>query len=194
MTRVEVLRWEVLDAALDDLARLRISVFRDFPYLYKGDMAYERRYVRVYRDSPQAVVVAAIDGTRIVGAATGLPLEDHADDFAAPLASAGIAAAEVFYCAESVLLAEYRGQGLGHAFFDHREAQARALGRKHAMFCSALRPDDHPSRPATYRALTSFWKKRGYAPLEGVTTTFDWTDVGASRETTKILQVWIRAL
>ncbi|HBF93820.1 MAG TPA: GNAT family N-acetyltransferase, partial [Marinobacter adhaerens] len=28
---------------LDDLARLRIEVFRHFPYLYDGDMDYERK-------------------------------------------------------------------------------------------------------------------------------------------------------
>jgi hypothetical protein len=31
-----------LEAALDDLARLRIAVFADWPYLYEGDAAYER--------------------------------------------------------------------------------------------------------------------------------------------------------
>lgn len=29
-----------LDAALDDMARLRIKVFRDWPYLYDGDVDY----------------------------------------------------------------------------------------------------------------------------------------------------------
>jgi hypothetical protein len=29
-----------------DLARLRIEVFKDYPYLYQGDMEYEMDYVR----------------------------------------------------------------------------------------------------------------------------------------------------
>ena len=29
---------------LDDVARLRIAVFRDFPYLYDGDPDYERGF------------------------------------------------------------------------------------------------------------------------------------------------------
>jgi len=37
-----------LTAALADLARLRIAVFRDWPYLYDGDEAYEREYLRAY--------------------------------------------------------------------------------------------------------------------------------------------------
>ena len=38
-----------LDTALDDLARLRITVFRDWPYLYDGDLDYERRYLAEFR-------------------------------------------------------------------------------------------------------------------------------------------------
>ena len=53
-----VLTGEALAAALEDVARLRIRVFHDFPYLYDGDADYERDYLRAYQ-SPGAVVVAA---------------------------------------------------------------------------------------------------------------------------------------
>ncbi|HMO71814.1 MAG TPA: GNAT family N-acetyltransferase, partial [Paracoccaceae bacterium] len=78
-----------LDARLDALAALRIAVFRDWPYLYDGDMDYERRYVATYRDSPGAILVGAFDGDQIVGAATGTPMEDH-PEFAEPLSAAGL--------------------------------------------------------------------------------------------------------
>ena len=183
-----------LDAALPALAELRIAVFRAFPYLYDGDADYEARYLAAYRDSPDAIVVGAWDGARLVGAATGAPMEDHAGEFAAPFAAAGHDLGEVFYCAESVLLPAYRGLGVGHAFFDHREAHARALGRRHSCFCSVIRPADHPARPAEYRPLDEFWRKRGYAPMPGVVAHFAWKDIGAAAETEKPLQVWMRRL
>lgn len=182
-----------LDAALDDVARLRIAVFRDFPYLYDGDLDYERRYLATYRDSPGAVLVGAFDGARLVGAATGTPLEDHAE-FARPFEGTGLAAAQIFYCAESVLLPEYRGRGVGHRFFDLREAHARALGRSHSAFCAVIRPADHPLRPPGYAPLDPFWRKRGYAPLPGVVAEFSWRDLGDEGETPKPLQFWIRRL
>jgi hypothetical protein len=37
---------------VDDLARLRVTVFRDWPYLYDGDAEYERRYLE--RTTPRA--------------------------------------------------------------------------------------------------------------------------------------------
>ncbi|WP_238368055.1 GNAT family N-acetyltransferase [Mesobacterium pallidum] len=189
-----VLTGAALDAALDDVARLRITVFRAFPYLYDGSLAYERDYLQAYRDSDRAVLVGAFDGVKLVGAATGTPMEDHASDFAAPFAGVGVPLEDIFYCAESVLLADYRGQGVGHAFFDAREAHARALGRKHAAFCGVIRPEDHPERPADYAPLDPFWRKRGYAPLPGVVAKFKWTDVGDSEQTEKPLQFWMRDL
>ncbi|AOZ68718.1 GNAT family N-acetyltransferase [Rhodobacter xanthinilyticus] len=188
------LRGPDLDAALDDLARLRIAVFRDWPYIYEGSLDYERAYLESYRASAGGIVVGAFDGARLVGAATGTPLEDHAEDFAAAFADTGLALSEVFYCAESVLLPAYRGQGLGHRFFDAREAHARALGRRFSAFCSVIRPGDHPLRPAGYRPLDPFWRARGYAPMPGVVARFRWTDVGGTEQTEKELQFWGKAL
>lgn len=188
-----VLTGAALTDALDHVARLRIAVFRDWPYLYDGDPDYERRYLAAYQ-SPDAVVVVARDGGRIVGASTGAPMADHADDFAAAFADRPEDLSQIFYCAESVLLPRYRGHGLGHAFFDAREDHARRLGFRYSAFCSVERPADHPARPATYRPLDGFWRKRGYQPLPGVTARFSWKDVGEPVETDKPLQFWMRSL
>ena len=190
----QVLDGDAVAAALDDLARLRIDVFADWPYLYAGSLDYERDYVATYRNAQNAILVAAKDGDRIVGAATGTPMEDHASDFAAPFAATGIPLTDIFYCAESVLLPDYRGQGAGHVFFDMREAKAKALGRRYVAFCSVMRPEDHPARPADYRPLDGFWRKRGYEKLDGVVARFKWTDHGDAEQSEKPLQFWMKAL
>ena len=192
--RVEPLQGAALEAALDDVARLRIEVFRDWPYLYDGDLQYERDYMRAYRDNPAAVLIGAYDGDRLIGAATGTPLEDHADDFAAPFAEAGLDMGDVFYFAESVLLPGYRGQGIGHRFFDLREAHARGVGRRRAAFCSVMREEDHPARPEGARSHDAFWRGRGYRPLPGAVAWFSWKDIGAQAESRKPLHFWIRTL
>ena len=192
--RVERLTGAALAEALPEVARLRIEVFRAWPYLYDGDAAYEEAYLQPYRESDAAILVGAFDGERLVGAATGTPMEDHAADFAAAFAGQGVALEDVFYCAESVLLPGYRGRGIGHAFFDAREDHARALGRSYCAFCGVVRPEDHPLRPEGYRPLDPFWRKRGYAPLPGAVAEFSWKDIDQPAETTHALQFWMRRL
>jgi len=114
--------------------------------------------------------------------------------FSAPFLERGLPIDKLFYCAESVLLSDYRGQGIGHAFFDHRERHARALGATQNCFCAVIRPEDHPSKPDKYRPLDAFWRKRGYVPLPGVQASFSWKDVGDVEETAKSLQFWQRDL
>lgn len=194
MIRVERLIGSALEAALDDLARLRIEVFRVFPYLYHGDAAYERNYLQAYRDSENAILVGAYDDAKLVGASTGSPMEDHAGEFAAAFEGHALRLEDIFYCAESVLLPEYRGLGIGHAFFDAREAHARTLGRSHAAFCAVMRPPDHPLRPEGYSPLDAFWSKRGYEKVPGAVANFRWKEVGQTDETDHPLQFWMRAL
>lgn len=179
--------------ALDDLARLRTEVFRAWPYLYDGDPENEMEYLRSYRDTPGAILVAALDEGRMVGCATGMPLARHEDVRDVPLDALGLTMEQVFYCAESVLLPEYRGQGAGHVFFDRREAHARERGFPVAMFCGVERPDDHPLRPADARSLATFWEKRGYRARDAVIR-MTWRDRNEDSPTEKTLRVWTKDL
>ncbi|WP_298839714.1 GNAT family N-acetyltransferase [uncultured Roseobacter sp.] len=183
-----------LASAIDDVAALRIAVFAEWPYLYDGDMNYERNYLAPYLSSDAATVVGAFDGDRLVGASTALPLTKHSDDFSAAFAGTDFDLSDLYYCAESVLLPEYRRQGAGHRFFDARERRARSLGFSRSCFCAVTRPETHPARPAHYRPLDDFWRARGYSPVPGAVAYFSWKDAGEPEETEKPLQFWIRSL
>ncbi|MCV0397654.1 MAG: GNAT family N-acetyltransferase [Rhizobiaceae bacterium] len=178
----------------DDLAALRIEVFRDWPYLYDGDLDYERRYLETYLQASGAVVIGAFDGANLVGAATAAPLVEHEEAFAAPLAAAGFDPGSIFYFGESVLRARYRGQGIGVAFFEQRERAAREAGYATCLFSAVVRPTDHSARPKDHVPLDGFWTKRGYSRLEGATTRYAWRDVGDTVETDKPMEYWIRHL
>ena len=184
-----------IGGVVDELAALRIAVFRDWPYLYDGDADYEARYLAGYASNPRAIAVTvrAPDGA-VVGAATGMPLVDHDAALARAVADAGVDPEGTFYCAESVLLPAWRGRGLGHRFFDEREAHARRLGLARSCFCAVVRPDDHPARPEGARSLVPFWEGRGYRPLPGAVARLSWRDLGDEGETEKPLAFRIREL
>lgn len=193
--QIKVVHGEAISPYIPDLARLRITVFRAFPYLYEGSEDYEADYLATYARSPESLFVLALDGERIVGASTGVPMADETEAFKAPFAAAGLAPERIFYYGESVLLADYRGRGLGVRFFEEREAYAARLGHfDWCAFCAVERPADHPLRPADYMPLDTFWKRRGYTPRPDLRTTFSWRDVGEAVETEKPMSFWLKAV
>jgi GNAT superfamily N-acetyltransferase len=193
--RLERLTGAALAEHLPALAELRIEVFRSYPYLYDGDPAYERRYLQTYLDTADSALIAAFDGECIVGAATALPLMQETDNVIAPFRGQGYSPEALFYFGESVLLSEYRGRGVGVAFFEHREAHARSFGRfTHACFCGVQRADDDPRRPSDHVPLDDFWRHRGYQPLPNVVAQFAWKEIGDDRETNKSMGFWIKPL
>lgn len=180
---------------IDDLARLRIAVFRAFPYLYEGSPDYEQTYLSTYASAPESLFVLAFEGETVVGASTGVPMDQETEAFRKPFVESGRDPARIFYFGESVLLAGYRGRGIGVRFFEEREAYARRLGRfDHCCFCAVERPADHPLRPVDYVPLDAFWNRRGYVHQPQLRTEFSWRDIGEDKESAKPMSFWIKEL
>ncbi len=184
---------EVL-AVREEIARLRIEVFRDFPYLYDGDLSYELTYLQKLVDSATSLVLLVRDGSRAVGATTAIALDEEEACFRQPFLQLGEELKSYCYFGESVLLPEYRGRGYGHRFFDERERHATALGKSATCFCSVLRESEHPAHSTTYRPLEPFWRGRGYLPIDGVIAEYPWRGIGEAHKSVKRLQVWVRAI
>lgn len=175
---------------VEDAAKLRIAVFREFPYLYDGSQSYEAEYLKTYAASEGSVFVLATSRNQVVGISTGMPLEAADADFRKPFEEAGLPFESIYYFGESVLLPEYRGQGIGRAFFEHRESQAQELGRSYTTFCAVQREKNHPLRPIGFRPLDPFWSRLGYTPLQGMTCSFGWKCVNTPDEVRHTLQFW----
>ena len=176
------------------LGELRISVFRDFPYLYEGSLLYEENYLQIYVDAPEAMLFSVWDGSRMVGATTCIPLRNETEEVQEPFEKADLPIDKIFYFGESILLPSYRGKGLGKRFFAEREQHAASSGRYQSVyFCGVERPDDHPLRPANYRPLDPFWKAQGYQPA-GLVSYFQWRDIGEETESKKKMNYWWKDL
>jgi GNAT superfamily N-acetyltransferase len=178
---------------LDDVARLRIEVFRDYPYLYAGSLEYEQEYLQSYAACDESIFVLALAGGDVVGVSTGLPMLAADEAFQRAYRQCGDDLSKIFYLGESVLLPTHRGCGIGHAFFDEREKQARHCGSTLATFCSVVRSADHPCKPAGYRPHDVFWKKRGYEP-NGLRAQLAWEQVDVGGEVENELVFWSRSL
>lgn len=192
--RLESLSGEALRQALPALARLRIVVFRDWPYLYDGDAAYEERYLATYAASPGAAVIAAFNGAEPVGMATCQPMAEAAEPVQTAFRAHGLDPARFCYFGESVLLPQYRGQGAGVRFFGMREDHARRLSLPFAAFCAVEREENDPRKPNDYVPLHGFWRKRGFVPYPSLSCVFEWKEVGANHEAPHRLTFWLKSL
>jgi GNAT superfamily N-acetyltransferase len=192
---IECYQGAAIQAHLDELARLRLQVFAEWPYLYEGSLVEEQRYLLHFSRADQAVLVLARkDDGQVVGCSTAMAMSAADPAFRRPFLEDGWNLDELMYFGESVLLPDWRGQGLGHAFFDQREAKARHFGKAWACFCAVERPSDHPLRPPGARDLGPFWTGRGYQRRPELQTQFPWTDRGEVQECLKPMVFWTRRL
>lgn len=190
--KVESLHGDEIIQYKNELAHLRLKVFRDYPYLYDGTIEYEEAYLETLIESPESILVVALDHEKVIGASTGMPLKDETEEIKRPWLEKGEDIDIVFYFSESVLLKEYRGQGIGVRFFEERERWARHLGYKIATFCGVIRDKEDPHKPENYTTLDRFWKNRGYQKKEGFICTMSWKQIDEPQESAKKLQFWYK--
>ena len=180
---------------VDEIAKLRIKVFNDFPYLYEGDYVYEKEYLQPYVKAEESAFILVFDENKVVGASTCIPLYDEIELFKKPFLKKNINLNTIMYYGESVLLKEYRGQGIGVTFFDYREAYTQSLVRFNtATFCAVERSPDHPGKPSDYVPLDSFWRKRGFEKRNDLYTWLSWKEAGQKKETKKKMIFWLKKL
>lgn len=179
----------------EELGQLRIAVFRDFPYLYEGTLSHEKEYLQTYANAERAFLFAVYDGPQMVGATTCIPLLNETPEVRLPFEEAGYDLSKIFYFGESILLPAYRGLGLGHRFFDEREAHAQSFGTyTTTCFCAVVREENHPAQPQNYRPNDAFWLKRGYQKDPSLQSSFEWLDVGDTSPTVKPMVYWKKEL
>ena len=193
--RIETFSGADLARMLPALARLRMRVFRDWPYLYDGDAASEEEYLMAFSAARTAGLVVALDGDAAVGCSSCLGLAEETAALRAPFEDRGIDPGRVFYFGESVLLPAYRGRGVGVGFFAAREAHARAVSDcDFAAFCAVMRPAAHPLKPAGAAPLDGFWRRRGFVPYPAMVCRMAWKQVDTVGEVENRLSFWMKSL
>ena len=194
-TQVKFFAGPAMRPYLSALARLRIAVFRDWPYLYDGVLDAERVHLSELALSPRGGLAVAFDGGEPVGCSTCLPLPEADAAVRAPLLAVGHDPTRFFYFGESVLLRPYRGRGIGVAFFAAREAHARdSTDAAFACFCAVERPAGHPLRPPDAVPLDAFWRRRGYVHHPELVCTMRWKQVESADQVENRLSFWIKPL
>jgi GNAT superfamily N-acetyltransferase len=190
----QLLTGSAVAESLDDIALLRITIFREFPYLYDGRREEESLYLQVYAKAPDTTILTMSDSGKIIGAATGIPLRHEHQELLEPFAGTVYPLDEIYYVGELLFYPEYRNRGLGMRLLARMEEQVRSMGSYRYLTCATVvRPDDHPLRPAAYLPINRFLTVAGFLPLSEIMTEFPWLETdGATRS--HPMNFWIKEL
>jgi GNAT superfamily N-acetyltransferase len=190
----QLLTGAAIAGVLDDLATLRLDIFREYPYLYEGRSEDELNYLGTYAKTPDACVILAYHGHAVVGAVAGIPLIQEAPQMRAAFAETAFPLNEVYYVGELLFRPAYRSCGLGQKLLARLEHYIQSLSSYRKLTCATVvRPDDHPLRPRDYIPITRFLARTGFARLSGVTTHFSWRETdGVKRD--HPMQFWSKEL
>jgi len=154
-----------ISSYIDSIAEFRINVFKEFPYLYQGNVEGERKYLVNYANDPQATLIVAKVNSKLVGIATGIPLNASLhllDDIRIELSKKSFDPKKFYYCGEMIILEDYRNQGLGAKLYEQQKSQIQCWGFTYFCALTVKRSTTHPLKPKNYIDIKNFLDKIGY--------------------------------
>ncbi len=157
------------------VSNLRLTYFREYPYLYEGSIDEEKVYLDWLTKLPNSAVVVAYLKDEPVGFITGAPFCNYDEHFKGSIElfeSAGLKPSSYYYVSEVIVVPKHRGKGLARKLFAAIEEYAKRL---HFTACCFVTEsyEAHPLKPENYRSLTPLWHKLGYEK-SALSITYSW--------------------
>ncbi len=174
----------------NDIAHIRLSLFSEYPYLYKGTIEDERGYLETYFRSPDAVILLVFDNEKVVGFSNSIPLTQESEEMKAPFLKKGLNLEDYLYVGEVMLYPDYQHKGIVRKFFEFHEHKARAQGYSKIIFMTVERPENHILKPVNYKSLDAIWRHFGYEIVPGLIIDFEWNQIDTNKPTQNSLAIW----
>lgn len=152
---------------VSEVSKFRIFYFKEFPYLYHGNLGYEEAYFREFSVDPLAYVdIVRSSSGELIGIGTGIPLKSSADilkDTETLFSEYGLVPSEYFYVGEIIIGHQFREKGLGRNILRRTENFAIRQGFGKTTFATVVRSPIDPRRPPNYVDPDSLWQAWGYS-------------------------------
>ncbi len=175
---------------ISDFARLRINVFREYPYFYEGSLEYEKAYLGEYFLCNDFYALAFFDGERICGMGTLIPLESSFAEIKELFAKLKLDAKDYLYFGEVILEAPYRGKKLLPIFMAEAFKVARKLGLSKIAYMSIVSSKSDKLRPANYRDSNAIMQKHGTRLIENSEMTFSYKSALSGQDEAHTMQCY----
>ena len=184
---------------IDTISKLRVDVFKEYPYLYEGELCYEKNYMLGYTTDKQAMIaIARVDG-KLAGVSTGIPLISNSEivvDAKKVFLQEKIEIGDYYYYGEVIVLPEYRGRGLTTKLYAAQNELIKSWGFKHVCILTVVREIDHPLKPVDYKSPEKMWEHLGFFRNKLITD-YHWPTIQADKSVKDIkntLEFWTKQL
>ncbi len=193
--RIEIFKGNEVIPYLPKLAELRLSFYREYPYLYEGSLAGEESYLSLYANSENSLLAVAKNGSEVVGAVSGIPLLESAGENIKLFAEKRISAEHLFYLGEIVVSQEYQKSDLQQKLYQQFEKAVIDLkGYDEIVVCEIERGLRDSQRPMAPFSSAVRWEERGFSRQPELRTYYLWKDIGHAEETDHLMVFWHKGL
>lgn len=180
-----------------EVASLRCDIFKEFPYLYQGNLSFEYKYIENFSKQQDSVLLLAYKENLLIGCSTGMPLLDNFhEELKLIFRENSYNISELYLFGESVIKKDFRQRGLGGLFFSMRENYVYNCSNnkyKFTSFFAIEREYTHPARPKNYYDLSHFWHKKGYVKTD-MQVYMSYKEIGEHTDSAKLMSIWIKPL
>lgn len=198
ITDIKLFHGQAISNWIEQAAKLRLSEFKEFPYLYVGNMDAERKYLTCYSQDSHSIFAIAFCNNEIAGITTGIPLINNAGvttNMPEIFKKNGFNPQDYYYCGEFIVLPKYRGQGIAKQLFTAQSDYIKKCGYKSLFLMTVDREPNHPLKPKDYVSTDPLWEKLGFVKTH-MKLQQSWPTMMPNGEVTNInnsLSFWIKA-
>jgi GNAT superfamily N-acetyltransferase len=162
---IKIITPEEMKPLFPFVAQARITIFRDYPYLYEGNFDDEVNDLDRYAQNPQSALAVAYHQDVPAGFLCGSDFIHYSPMFENPIADTfkkeGLDPEKHYYFADVILLPEHRGKHLSPKLFATLESHAQSKGYQSTCFVTEYH-HNHPLKPKNHRSLVTLWNNLGY--------------------------------
>ena len=157
----------------------------EYPYLYNGDDAGYEEYLESYCKVKGAIVCLAFDTDKVIGLATGMPMQETREIYQQTFLKNGYDLESLYYLGEFGVQKEYQGRGVEEALYAEIAAVAQDRSKKLCLW--ELSSD----LPRGYIPNSTFWEKIGFIHHPELYFTIVWTNIGDAIESEHLAEYWV---
>ncbi|MBC7398043.1 MAG: hypothetical protein H7333_11420 [Bdellovibrionales bacterium] len=151
---------------IHEVSKFRVQYFKDYPYLYCGNIDYEKQYLQSFSVEPEAILVAAFDSENKLSAiSTGLPLLCSSSilaDGPEMFLKNGLDPKKIFYYGEIIISYKYRLKGVVRKVYAMQEKFAITKGFTSIALSTVVRDDFDFRKPQGYKDTDGLWRALGF--------------------------------